>query len=361
MATTIQATQISTNTSSWYQSIRKIQAKTNQYYGTTSKMTQTSDPAITAGSKATATHMNNFLTALNALQNNTFLAYADWSKKVTSVTAGSKISSTTKSNIDATIASLKQICSNYATEWCDYVDKDYDVFAVCTNYSTENHCPDHHVDSWNSNEDTRDYAQTVCSTDAYNNECGDYSNDGTWAEEVGNMTYNQWESCQTQAYYPGEDNSTNWHDNSTYDHSPYGTEGGGYQVYGHGAAYSVDNTGPNSNASHSNDSTWSYDGWDYNVCSDNSTYSQEEFNATADYSRSAESCDNCDYWDNGNSTYDQGTCNQWSYAETFYTCYVHGQESDATNNVATSYGTWTWSNTTEYSTYNVSGNSVYSN
>jgi hypothetical protein len=60
--------------------------------------------------------MNAFLTALNGVKSNEFLAYADWTKQVSSVTAGTKIASSVKSNIDTILTSLQGICSQYSTE-----------------------------------------------------------------------------------------------------------------------------------------------------------------------------------------------------------------------------------------------------
>lgn len=373
MATTIQAAQISTNTSSWYQKIRKIQAKTNQYFGTTTKITQSSDPAISAGSKATAAQMNAFLSVLNGLQSNTFLGKADWSQKVSSVSSGSKI--TYKSNIDTIITSLQAVCSQYGTQ-STYTNETLSYYN-CSDYQTEANHSDDAVDTQTNY--TVDDSVTTYNTDSYNNSNGNYSNDTTWSEEVGDMTYDYGNSgdstCNDETSYDTYTDVTSYGTegvaggNSTWSESPYSTEGPGCQNYGYHEDYGVNGT------SHSNgaDSLCSTDSvtnecLTCNYCSECETYGYnpsdgtcvyEWFYATADYSRSADTCSTCTYWDNGNSTYGEDDGGNTTYDEVFYTCAKHGHTGDATNNVSISYSTYNY--TTNYGTYTVTGNSVYSN
>lgn len=392
MATTIQAAQISTNSTSWYQKLRKIQAKTNKYYGTTTKMTQTTDPAITAGSKATAEQMNAFLTALNGIKSNEFLAYADWTKQVNSVTAGTKIESSVKSNIDTILTSLQGICSQYSTEQYNYCSTT--PYYNCSDYTTYTNCPDY--GQWSPDIHLGNIcSQTACSTYGYCDQCATCSNNTTWSETVGNSTYNDFEVCSTYNHETGNStnqntgtcntygqdssNSTNGYDGDSTYWQGYNTENGGYKWsydnadgWGKNNYVICENAG---NAVNSNNATWSFDGlsysqtssnstWShspsnatYNQSSGNSTYDYDWFNATAEYTRQASACTTCNYMES-NSTYSQtyGGNNTWN--ETMMDC-DQCTHSPCTNTAITGYNYWY--NVSGYSTYNVSGNSVYSN
>lgn len=107
MANKLQANQISTSSSSWYYRLRALQGK----YG----ITKTSDAGITAGARATYSQYNTFINALNGLQSNTFLAYAQWSSyKPTTVSSGTKITeSSQKTKIENMLTSLEAVNANY--------------------------------------------------------------------------------------------------------------------------------------------------------------------------------------------------------------------------------------------------------
>lgn len=323
MANKLQATQISIDTNSWYQKLRRIQSKTHKIAHNATTMTQTTDPNVRAGSVATATTLNNFLTALNSLSSNEFFQYADWSS-VPATASGHRISSTLKTEIDDVLDELSHICSNYSTN-----DECYN----CSDYTTEAVCTDNAVDSYTGCY-TINYAEQTNSTCNYQSANGTYSQNGTWAETVSDATI---------AYSQSYDTVIGTTD-STYSESPYATENAGYQQYNYHESYGVNNT-ERANAACHNNATYSQG---HGVCS-------QEFahNATAEYNRSADPCGNCSFWNNGDSTVWYGTCNEYDYVEVCYTCAKHGIAGDATNSVSLSNST--------YQTYSVTDNSVYTN
>lgn len=358
MATQLKATQISTNTNSWYQQLRKIQAKTNQYFGTTAKMTQTSDPAIAAGSKATAAQVNTFLTALNNVQSNTFLSKADWSKKVASVTKTTKINESVKNNIDATLTALHKICSQYGTE---------STYGQSNDYA---YCPDN--TTWAEHTQYGEYSQEcetiACSqseysTWSYNYSCGNYSNDSTWSETTSCMTYNE---CTLYNTYSNNQSSYNTYveSNSTYNKSPYNTESGGCQNYSinRTEGYSYDPATWYGNVPEIKQNASCTDEMcsqqsDYNYCTNNSTYNNAGTNATVDYSRTASIDSGCNYWEYfATDAYGNGQC--YTYYQESLDCTEYDNYSTYTDTTAT-YNTQAQS--PGYGTYTVTGNSVYSN
>lgn len=219
MATKIQASQISTSTSSWYSRLRTIQGKTPKTPHYSTKITQTTDPGITSGNSLTATSVNNFITALNALQSNTILSYASWSTyKPSAVTAGTLASqANVYTKINNMLTSLEALNSNYSTNSV-YSNNDnaiytnyYDYGDTCQVYQTNSTYGDNGTNTVNTinGEDC-----IKCST---NNDCYTYT---------ARSNYDAWQNCS--------DNTINY----VYDNVDYGTNSyDGEQAAGDGVCY----------------------------------------------------------------------------------------------------------------------------
>ena len=112
----IYASQISTDISSWYQRLRRIQGDTDKSFLSSTKIAQSTDPNITQGSVLKAVDMNTFLQSLNNLQSNEFLKEADWTSKLDSVTSNQIAQLQNFNDVNTLLTSLEAICSNYGTK-----------------------------------------------------------------------------------------------------------------------------------------------------------------------------------------------------------------------------------------------------
>ena len=182
----ISAIQISTDSSSWYQRLRAIQKKTPTIAHGTTTIPQTADPIIISGSAASALSINDFINALNSLQSNVFLSYANWnSYKPAIINRGTLISSSDQQQkINNMLTSLENICANYQT-YGQYNN----ICQTNTLDATNNNCNDlsnFNDDSNNPNCQTNgNYSQCGDNTDYGNkdvnsvdSDCDEYGNDG---------------------------------------------------------------------------------------------------------------------------------------------------------------------------------------
>lgn len=152
MASKIQASQISyASNGSWYKRLYTLKSR----FGANND----ANVSITAGTKVTHSDMNSFINKLNALENNTFGAYAAWGVyKPSTVTQNSQIAAATMTKIENMLQSLEALNANNTTE------------SVAT-YSTCGDCTTNNTDS------------QECETNAtYNTDsqsCSTYSTCGT--------------------------------------------------------------------------------------------------------------------------------------------------------------------------------------
>ena len=193
----IQAVQISTDNNSWYQRLRSIQGSTDTSFLSGTKITQTADPAITSGTGLSASSVNNFLTALRALQSNTFLGQADWSSKPSDVTAGGSVDESLYNNVNNLLTSLEGICSNYGTKTTYNYQEDPNTCYNCQNYGTYTEYADYHQ-----------CTDTGCKTTICNKTTNSTytKNNSTYTETVNtnstcanNNTYNKSNNTYTQS------------------------------------------------------------------------------------------------------------------------------------------------------------------
>lgn len=195
MATQISASQISTNTSSWYQRLRTIQGKTPTTAHGSTMITKTTDPALTSGTAATAAQINSLVNAINGLQSNVFLSYANWSSyKPSTVSQNTLISSeNTYTKINNMLSSLESINANYST-YGEYNQS-------CPEYTqnaTNTNCPDYsnqtnYVTNTNYSTDGDNTTNTVnsvqftscsvCGTDSYDGVDGEDGQNGYNGEQ----------------------------------------------------------------------------------------------------------------------------------------------------------------------------------
>ena len=261
----IQAAQISTDNNSWYQRLRTIQGLTDTSFLSGKKITKTTDPGITSGSGLTASSVNNFLTALRALQSNTFLGQADWSSKPSDVTAGSLANESLYNNVNTLLTSLENICSNYGTKTTYNYQEDPNTCYNCQNYGTYTEYADYHQCT-----DTG-CKTAICVHTAYST----YSQ----SNSTYNETVNTNSTCSNNTTYD-KSNSTNNKSNSTTTNN-----------------YSCKTTTNNYSCKTTTNNVG------------NSTYAQDQSNST--------------FNNNGNTTYNNSGCTTDSKADEMCKTYGH--------------------------------------
>ena len=218
MATQIKATQISTSTTSWYQRLRTLQGKTPAVPHQSTKIIKTTDAGISAGNKITAANMNTFINALNGLQSNLILQYANWpSYAPVTVTAGKKISlSDTYTQINNMLTSLEALNANYSTNSV-YADNDNAIYS--NNVNDGNECGHNSTDTTYGHNGTNTVNTIngedciICVTD---NVCVTYNQNGA---------YDAWNYC-------GDDTI-----DLVWDHESYGTNAFDANLVGDGVCY----------------------------------------------------------------------------------------------------------------------------
>ena len=389
----IQATQISSNSSSWYQRLRNIQKNNKTGIGGTA-LAQSSDPGITAGTKITATQINNFITELNNLKTNVFLKNANWSQyQPSAVTSGISASAANiQAKIDNMLTSLERICSNcqtYSTNtydnsnsvnstasnktYSESIDK-YDYAYTCkttkNNYSNSTYTDDNVVCKTNSTNnynnsnntygnnskcntyDTYNY-QNGNSTDSYspadysenstnskNSYCSDCDTNGTYENYSGNNTYSQntkyadhWDGTIFQTYNEFDDDGDYVYDGRNDVCTTY--------------AYNpvLDPSG-DSNSTYINCQTQSYD--TYTKCTDADYGYESKYNST----RSGYETDSYNNTTNENATYTTNGVNS-TYTNNSTSC-----KTNSTNTISTQNSTYT--DTVGNTTY-TNSNSTYIN
>ena len=210
MATKINASQISTNTSSWYQRLRTIQGNIDTSFLSGTKITQTTDAGLTAGKSIKATDMNTFINALNDLQSNTFLSLADWTNKPATVTAGTAIDEETYTDINTTLTALEGICSNYGTK---------STYTNCSdNYvCSDTGCSTTHCSQTANSTNTNSYSTNTKSNSTNTKNSNSNSTNNNSNSTTTNSTNSNTSSNNTYAKYSDNDYSES---NRTYSHDP---------------------------------------------------------------------------------------------------------------------------------------------
>ena len=179
MANLVKAADISLDSSSWYQRLRAIQSRIETGAWTGVTMTLTTDPGINTGAMALDDHLNNLISAISAATSNVFLAYADKSQLPSSVSPGTLIKQVSYDGINATLDSMEQICSNFATYSTfsnNSGDSTYTTYnnTCATNSTYENAC-----DTYST------YSDTCATNSTYSDTCGTNS---TFSEVARNST-----------------------------------------------------------------------------------------------------------------------------------------------------------------------------
>ncbi len=343
MAGTIKASQISNDSTSWYQRLRTVQGRIRTSHGSSNFITKTADPNIASGSAAKAADMNAFITALKSVQSNPFLALAAWSSyPVNNVSAGTTIKE--QGNIDLLLTSLESICSNYSTNTTNSYSQKANSYNSTYTQSSGNSTNSRTTNSTNSvcTESCVIYSYTPNVNSTYSNTSGNSTNN------YGNSTYNQeyrYNDGNFTVSLGGYQTYTNDGSEVTQTGSSYKTEAGGISNAG---------TGPHSN-------TW-YSTYNQSVCKTNvndgctqgdgsyDTFTQGNGTTTSGYSTYSQSSSN---YTTTNSDTNHTNSRTVSNSTTTY-----GQSNStygkSSGNTTTAYTTYTQENNgLIYTTYSV--------
>lgn len=105
--------EILTDTNSWYNRLKALYEKKDSDGNAIVSQTINIPSSLTS---ATTASINDYITQLVYLYDNTYYNYANWTSKPTSVTRYSKILETLKTNITTTLTNVEKICANFSKQ-----------------------------------------------------------------------------------------------------------------------------------------------------------------------------------------------------------------------------------------------------
>lgn len=211
-----------TNTDSWYNRLAALYNKTDTDGTKIVSATINKPSSVTS---ATYGSINDFITQLVYLYDNTYYNYANWASKPTAVTQYSKILETLRTNITTTLTEVEKICANFSRQNKANSATSYGetVHNTATNITTS--------DATTSNKTTYNLTKsndtttnkTVTNTYSYNNKTYSYKTtkyitntpDSQIPSDSTNSTYTTNYTESAQAVNNQTTNSTNYVSNQT--------------------------------------------------------------------------------------------------------------------------------------------------